>query len=52
MNMGFCPKLVKYELTHLNNQGWFFLILLDFSCFLLIIQLLLIAECYEKTITP
>jgi len=29
--MSFCPKLVKYQYLHLDNQG-FFSILLDFQC--------------------
>jgi len=30
------------------KESRFFLILLDFPCFLIIIQLLVIAECYDK----
>jgi len=52
MNMGFCQKLVKYQLINLKlKKSRFFLILLDFPYFFLIIQLIWIADHYEKAAT-
>jgi len=47
---GLWPKASKISINA-PKLSIFFLILLDFPCFLLIIQLLLIAKCYEKTTT-